>query len=428
MLFLVLKNQNSGGMFSLKFLKTSEIKNNVISFCKVQPQTGNKMIKQNYAASHPTFKVSTKRFNKSPFIERFDNSNTIFGIYADRLYPLSTGGSIEKDYWNLRKNVMLYDVPEKPLEISGPDSVSFLENIFTRKVHDIKPMRARYALACSNDGSIMMDGVLIRLSNEKFWYVHANGDFETWLIAHKKDLNLTIKDPQSWALQIQGPNALKVLASASPSLDLQKFKYFHAVFADFNGKTFLVSRTGWTGELGFEIYTNGQNEDHLFLWDYVIKNGQAYGISVGGLDSMGIRRIEAGILDYGTDMNRAHNPFEIGLRRYVDLSKDEFIGRSSLLKMNRESKFYGIKCPDTIPFQDLEILHNNEIVGKTTVGAFSPYLRSGIGYALFYKYENWESEKLVLRGNDKILYECTATTLPFYDGDKAIPRGLKSFF
>ncbi len=139
---------------------------------------------------------------------------------------------------------------------------------------------------------------------------------------------------------------------------------------------------------------------------------------------MGIRRIEAGILDYGTDMNRSHNPFEMGLEKFVDLRKHAFIGRDSLLGMRKESKFYGIKCPDAVPFSGLDILCHGEIVGKTTVGAFSPFLKTGIGYVLFKTSKNWINEKLVLRGHDKTLYECTVMPLPFYDNKKAIPRGL----
>ncbi len=382
------------------------------------------MNNKNYAESHPVLKVSAKRFDSSPFMKRFDNSKTIFGIYAGRFYPLSCGNSVENDYWNLKQKVMLYDVPEKPLEISGPDSLILLENIFTRRVHDLEPMRARYMLACSEDGGIVMDGILIRLSTKKFWYIHANGDFEIWLLAHKKNLDVNIRDPKSAVLQIQGPNALKVLTSACPNLNLDKFKYFHADFLNINGTEFLVSRTGWTGELGFEIYTNSPEDDHLGLWDYLIDKGKEYGISAGSLDSMGIRRIEAGILDYGTDMNRTHTPFEIGLAKFVDLKKDKFIGRNSLITMYKGSKFFGIKCSETIPFAGLDILHETHTVGKTTVGAFSPFLNTGIGYVYFNNHNNWANEKLFLRSNEKTLYECTVVPLPFYDAGKAIPKGL----
>ena len=383
------------------------------------------MVNKNYAASHQNFMVSSKRFDTSPFIERYSNEKTVFGISANRFYPLSTENDPTEAYWNLKNNVMLYDVPEKPLEISGIDAVKLLETIFTRIISDLKILHARYVIACSYDGGILMDGVLIRLAADKFWYVHANGDFETWLLAHSHGLNVSIRDPKSWAIQIQGPNALKVLKSASPTIDLEKFKYFNALVLDFNGQKFLTSRTGWTGELGFEIYTNGSADHNLALWDYLMKKGKEYGILTGGLDSMGIRRIEAGILDYGTDMNRSNNPFEMGLGRLVDFTKTNFIGKEKLQGMNKHPMLYGIKCAKCIPFTGLEVFEHNQVVGTTTVGAFSPLLKSGIGFVLFKKRSDWQGKKLSLQDHNKNSYECEITALPFYDPLKKIPRGLK---
>ena len=200
------------------------------------------MKNKNYGASHKTINVSAKRFDMSPFMPKYSNAQTVYGIYANRFYPLSTQDDPTETYWNLKNNVMLYDVPEKPLEISGPDSIQLLETIFTRTITDLKLYRARYTIACTFEGGIFMDGVLIRLEKNKFWYIHANGDFETWLIAHSQDLNVTIRDPQSWAIQIQGPNALKLLKKAVPELNLEEFKYFHALKLNLNGQNFLVSR------------------------------------------------------------------------------------------------------------------------------------------------------------------------------------------
>ena len=383
------------------------------------------MTNKNYGASHDHFKVSAKRFDVSPFMSKYSNAQTIYGISANRFYPLSTQLDPIEAYWNLRNNVMLYDVPEKPLEISGPDAISFLETIFSRTIDDLKFYRARYAIACTFDGGIFMDGVLIRLELNKFWYIHANGDFETWLLAHSKGFNVNIRDPKSWAIQIQGPKALKLLKLAAPEINLTKFKYFHALRLNINKQNFLVSRTGWTGELGFEIYTNGPADDHESLWDYLMETGKSLGIMTGGLDSMGIRRIEAGILDYGTDMNRENNPFEMGLGSFVDLKKTNFIGKEPLLHMNKERLFYGLTCKNTIPFGGLEVLENEQVVGYTTVGAFSPKFESGIGYVLFKRTGNWLGKQLTLRRIDKTLYDCVITSLPFYDAKKKIPRGLK---
>ena len=135
------------------------------------------IMKKNYGASHEPFVVSSKRIELSPYLNKYYTKNIVLGISAKRFYPLSTEVDPTASYWNLKKNVMLYDVPEKPLEISGPDSLILLENIFTRNIYDLKINRARYVIACNHDGGVMMDGVLIRLTNNKFWYIHADGDF-----------------------------------------------------------------------------------------------------------------------------------------------------------------------------------------------------------------------------------------------------------
>ena len=378
--------------------------------------------KKNYGDSHNTFTVSSKRFDISPYISKYYNRKIIFGISANRFYPLSNGIDPTESYWGLKKNVMLYDVPEKPIEISGPDSIKLLEKVFSRTISDLQINRARYAISCNYDGGIIMDGVLIRLSPKKFWYIHADGDFETWLLAHSDGLKVNIRDPKSWAIQIQGPKALNVLKECVSKIDITKFKYFNSKTLNFNGQNFLVSRTGWTGELGFEIYSNGPEDDHLGLWDYIMNKGQDFAIKTAGLDSMGIRRIEAGILDYGTDMNRYNNPFEVGLGKYVDFSKNYFIGKEKLLKMDKNNKLFGIVSENSIPFSGCEVFYKNKIVGKTTVGAFSPYFKKGIGYVFFNYSNDWEGKKLKIKDNENHFHNCKIVTLPFYDRLKKIPK------
>ncbi|NIO07972.1 MAG: aminomethyl transferase family protein, partial [Deltaproteobacteria bacterium] len=118
-------------------------------------------------------------------------------------------------YWKLRQGVLLYDVPEKPLEIKGPDAVTLLNRVFTRRMDNLKIWRARYGIACTPAGTVLMDGVVIRLAEDHFWYVKANGEFETWLKAYAAGLEVSVTDPHSRVLQIQGPKSLDVLNAAT---------------------------------------------------------------------------------------------------------------------------------------------------------------------------------------------------------------------
>ena len=241
----------------------------------------------------------------------------------------------------------------------------------------------------------------------------------------KNNFDVSIRDPKSWALQIQGPKALLLLKKMVPELRFENFKYFYAKKIRLDGTKYLISRTGWTGEKGFEIYTNGRTDQHEKLWQQIMSAGKELDIKFGGLDSMGIRRIEAGILDYGTDIDLRHNPFEVGLGRFVDLNNPRFIGNEALQRANKSCRLVGIRCPDSIPFSGLSVVNGKKLVGETTTGAYSPYFEEGIGFVML-RVRNWRDlNQLCLFGQDGKRYKCTLTSLPFYDREKKIPRGLQ---
>ena len=282
-----------------------------------------------YAKSHPIVRLNSFRFEHSPYVEKYVTEQTVFAIYCNRFYPLNMGENVIEYYWKLRQGVLLYDVPEKPLEIKGPDAVTLLERVFTRRVNNLKIWRAHYGITCTSEGTVLMDGVLIRLAEDHFWYVKANGEFETWLKAYADGLDVKVTDPQSRVLQIQGPKSLDVLNAATGGQVPASFGYFYAGMFNFDGQELLVSRTGWTGEIGVELYSNNST-DHHALWDHLFECGKPYGLEFSSASSMGVRRIEAGILDYGTDIEPGMTPYAAGLGAFVDLSKPDSIGRSAL--------------------------------------------------------------------------------------------------
>ncbi len=381
------------------------------------------MAEGNYASSHPTVRISAKRFQQSPFVEKYRTPEMVFGIYANRFYPLGAGGDPVEDYWHLRRSVSLFDVPERPIEISGPDSVRLLEKVFTRIISTLKQNRARYAIACQPDGGIIMDGVLIRLADDRFWYVQADGEFEQWLNAQAYGLDVHVTDPQSWVLQVQGPRALEVLEAVVDD-DAPKLGYFHSAFVTMGNQRILISRTGWTGEMGFEIYTQGADTDCLALWDHLSEKGEDLGLRFASLESMGIRRIEAGILDNGSDMDPKMTPYAAGLGAFVELDKPEFIGRDALLAAPRDCLLFGLICETATPFAQLEVMDGSLKIGRMSAGARSPYLGAGIGYVRFAEAGDWVGRELYLKGRDGATHACRVVQLPFYDAAKEIPRGL----
>jgi aminomethyltransferase len=372
-----------------------------------------------------TVRIDAGRFEQSPYFDCYANPDTVLGVAANRYFPDDNGEDTEKTYRALRQQAVLFDVPEKPWQIEGPDVVPFLERIFARPIATLAQGRGRYAIACTNDGGIFMDGILFKLADNRYWYVQPDGAFEEWLAAHKGKFDVRISDPHSRVLQIQGPNSTKIMSDATNGAIDECLKYFGAGYFDINGQKLFVSRTGWTGELGYEIYSEGASTDYKRLWDDLFAAGSPQGMVFGSLKAMGIRRIEAGILDNLSDFDMSMTPFEAGLGAFVDLDKADFIGRSALLEANRESLLLGIKCPTGRPCRNAEIIDGETRVGRVTASAWSPYLECGIGYVRFDKTGDWEGRVLSMKTPQGGLVGCSIVALPFYDSEKRIPRGLQ---
>jgi glycine cleavage system aminomethyltransferase T len=377
-----------------------------------------------HSDANRTVRVGARRFETSPFVDCWFNKDTVMGVYAGRYYSVYNGEDTTETYWALRRKAALYDVPERPVEISGSDALPFMERIFARKISSLKEGRGRYAIACTPKGGVFMDGVLFKLTDDRFWYVQPDGALETWLLAHSEGFNITISDPHSRVLQIQGPASFDIMHAASNGAINETLGYFHSGFFDIGGQQVYVSRTGWTGELGFEVYTQGDATDCPRLWNHLLKAGEPHGMTFSSISSMEVRRLEAGILDNGTDFDMTMTPFEVGLGAFVDLEKEGFIGRTALLEAKHGTRIYGVKCADAIPIYRGDILEHDTAVARITAGAWSPYLNAGIGYVRFNSVGPWTGKKLSMKNADGDLVSCEIVDLPFYDPEKRIPRGL----
>ena len=379
---------------------------------------------QEEADLNQTIQISARRFEESPFIQRTNTSNMVRGVYAGRYFPMKIDEDPLEKYWLLRQKALLFDVPEKPIEISGKDSVSFLNKVLTREISKTKIGRGYYTLACTPKGGIFMDGVLFRFDEEKFWYVQADGPFEDWLIAHSSNYDIKIKDPKSRVLQIQGPASIDIMKLASKGKIDENMPYFTSNFFDLGGQTLYVSRTGFTNELGFEIFCDGFNTDHLALWDYLIECGKPYGMQFSASRAMTIRRIEGGILGNITDMDISMTPFEAGLGVFIDMAKGNFIGRDALIKKDKRSLLFGLTCESITPTSDSAILLDDREVGYITAGVPSPTLGLGIGYARFYEPQEWLGTEVTLRLPNKSSHRANIVGLPFFDKEKSLVKGL----
>ena len=371
----------------------------------------------------PPFSVQSNRFRHSPFYACYAVANATLGVYNRRLYAWTLGDDVTATYWTLRRKAVLYDVPETPIEITGPDAERLLDKALTRDMTKLRVGRAAYGLACLPDGGLLMDGVVMRLGAERFFYVQADGEFLPWLAALGVDLDVTVRDPDSWVLQVQGPRSLEVLGAARDGGAPEPFDYFDVAECALGGQPVVVSRTGWTGELGFEVYTR-PDTDGPALWRHLLATGAAHGLIHGGLDSMGIRRIEAGIIDYGTDTDTAMTPFQAGLGKFVDLEKPNFVGKQALAAADRRVMLYGLRCPEATPRRFGAVRRGDTRIGGVTTASWSPYLDCGIAFVRMDQPGDWLGAAVTVTGGDGAGHAAEIVALPFYDDEKKIARGL----
>jgi aminomethyltransferase len=371
-----------------------------------------------------TIKISARRFEESPYIDRTNCPEMVRGVYAGRYFAMSLGEDPIQKYWLLRQKAAIFDVPEKPIEISGPDSIPFLEKVMTRKVASIKEGRGYYSLACTHQGGIFMDGVIFKFNENKFWYVQADGPFEDWLLAHSGGFNVKISDPKSRVLQIQGPASIDIMKAASNGKIDENMPYYRSGFFDLGGQQLYVSRSGFTNELGFEIYSDGFTTDHLALWDHLMDCGKPFGMELSATRAMTIRRIEAGIFGNLTDIDTTINPFEAGLGFCVNMDKGDFIGREALVNKDKRTCLLGLICKTETPVSGSKVIDGSKIVGHITAGVHSPTLNTGIGYVRFYEPNDWPGKNLDLKLPNGNLHKAKIVNLPFFDKEKHIVKGI----
>ncbi|MDG2474977.1 MAG: hypothetical protein P8M50_06810 [Paracoccaceae bacterium] len=284
--------------------------------------------------------------------------------------------------------------------------------------------RGYYAIACTPRGGIFMDVVIFKLDEQRFWYLQADGPFETWLLAHSGGFDVTIKDPRSRVIQIQGPASIDIMHRASDGVIDESMPYFRSGFFNLGGKILYVSSTGFSNELGFEIYSEGDKTNHLALWDHLILTGKAYGMEVSSTRALTIRRIEGGILGNLMDIGITINPYQAGLKPFIQIDKEDFVGRESLLKCDKRKLLFGLTCKTATPSAGSFVFFIGEAVGRITAEVSSPTLVLGIGYIRFFKLGDWIGSTLKIQFSDSSMYFCDIIDVLFFDKEKEIVKGI----
>ena len=287
-----------------------------------------------------------------------------YSQYAGRLTTEKLSNATPDEmYWKTRQELILRHTGEYPYEVSGPDALKLLQKIFPRDISKVNVGRCSYQFACYHDGGMITDGLLLRIEENKFWFAQADGDLFSWYKANAHGLNVNITDPDVWVSQVQGPKSMELLDHLIDEDIAKTWKYFDWTTVTIKGEKLIISRTGFTNELGWELYLRPENNAEL-IGDLILEEGKKMGMIITATPSFRGRRIEAGLLSAGQDFTKDTNPFSVGLGRFVDLEKKDFIGKSALINSDKKCKTWGIRVVEGVAKKGETISLNNKIIGN----------------------------------------------------------------
>jgi aminomethyltransferase len=367
-------------------------------------------------------------YRRSPYFEATLRAGcTAYDIYNHTYLPAYYDDPIT-EYWHLLNHVTVWDVGvERQVEITGPDAFAFTNALTPRDLSKCAVWQGKYVVLTDEEGGIINDPVLLRLGENHFWLSLADSDVLLWAkgVALHSGMDVRIVEPDVWPLQVQGPRSKEVIGAlfGGRVVDL---RYYWCTEAELDGIPLVVSRTGWTGEVGYELYLRDGSRGEE-LWERIMEAGREYDIRP--IAPCEARRIEAGIFNYRSDMTLENNPFEVtGLERLVDLDKEaDYIGKEALARIRAEGvtrKLVGVEIPgEALPVElshPWPVLRNDEPVGRVTDAIWSPRLERNIGYA-------WVPIDLARAGVRIQIHapagpvEAIVATIPFLDPAKKVP-------
>jgi len=375
------------------------------------------------------------RIRKSPyFYASRKHGVKRYSVYNHTYHPRHYGDPVE-EYWKLVNGVTLWDVGvEKQIQIKGPDAFDLANTIVPRDLHKCAVDQCKYVFITAPDGGILNDPVLLRVAEDEFWLSLADSDVNLYAlgIGAALGMNVTVGEIDVAPVQVQGPNAKKVLVELVGDSILE-VPYYGLMKAEIDGIRVVISRTGYTGEVGYEIYCHNASVHGARLWDLVLEAGQPHGLDVIG--PCHIRRIEGGILAFGADMWYENNPFEVGYHYtwMVDLDQEaDFMGKEALRRIKEEGvnqKLVGVDMGgdplgtyiDNEMIDFFPVHAGGREVGRVTSACFSPRLEKNIGFAML-PIEHAELGNALEVDVPSGRVAATVVQMPHWDPTKEIPK------
>ena len=311
-------------------------------------------------------------------------------IYHPRAYIKPEDGGLMKEYEYLTQHVTMWNVAvERQIQVKGPDAEKFIDMVITRKASSCAVMKARYVILCNQYGGVLNDPVMLRPAEDEFWLSLSDSDLELWLqgVNAFGKFNVEIHEIDVAPVQIQGPKSADLMRKIFGA-EIDDVPYYGLMKGKVGGRDVIISRSGFSAESGYEIYLYDATKYAEDMWNTVLEAGKEFNLCV--IAPGHHRRIEAGILSWGQDMDQEVNPFEIGLGWQVDFSKEEFIGKAALQEIKDKGithRLCGVRMGgNDIEWYPSDFYHvfdqgGSQLVGYITSAWYSPAQESNIGFA-----------------------------------------------
>ena len=353
-------------------------------------------------------------------------------LYHPRAYVKPEDGGLLEEYRYLTQHVSMWDVAvERQIQVKGPDAADFVNLLITRDVHALlPPMQARYVILCNQHGGVINDPVLLRVADDEFWFSISDSDVLLWAqgVNANAGYNVEINEIDVAPVQIQGPKSAPLMEKMFGS-QVRDIPYYGLIHETLNGHAVTISRTGFSAEVGFEIYLHDAMLHADDVWPYILEQGAEFNLRV--IAPSHIRRLEAGILSYGQDLDIENNPYEVRLGWQVDLNKSNFIGKDALARVKEEGvkqRLVGLKVggePITWYNEDFYLVKDVDAghdVGYVTSAFWSPNVGSNIALAVMPP-THWRrgTRVNVLLPKDGIV-DAEVVRVPFFDPTKERPK------
>ena len=353
-------------------------------------------------------------------------------MYHPRAYVKPEDGGLLEEYRYLTQHVTMWDVAvERQIQIKGPHAADFVNLLITRDVHTLVPtMQARYVILCNQHGGVINDPVLLRVADDEFWFSISDSDVLLWTqgVNSYAGYNVEINEIDVSPLQIQGPKSVLLMEKLFGS-HVRKIPYYHLIHETLNGHAVTISRTGFSAEVGFEIYLHDAMLHADDVWPYILDQGGEFNLRV--IAPSHIRRLEAGILSYGQDMDIENNPYEVRLGWQVDLNKSNFIGKEALARIKEEGveqRLVGLKVGGepiiwyNEGFYPVMDDYTGDDLGYVTSAFWSPNIGSNIALAVVPRTHWRRGTRVKVRLPKDGIVDAEVVRVPFFDPTKERPK------